>query len=170
MSPVPIALIAAVAQNGIIGSENGIPWRLPTDFAFFKRMSVGKPLIMGRRTFEGIGKPLPDRVNIIVTRTQGYQPDGVIVVSDIEAALDHAQTIAMADKSPEVMIGGGGEIYAATIERADRLYITHVDLEPIGDTMFPPIDPTAWHVVDTPGVEPGPKDSATFRVKVYERR
>lgn len=170
MNLVPIALIAAVAQNGVIGAGAGMPWRLPSDFAHFKRTTRGKPLIMGRKTYESIGKPLPDRVNIVVTREAGYQPEGVIVITDLEAALDHAQEIALADKASEIIIGGGGEIYAATMERAERLYITHVDLEPIGDTLFPPIDPTEWHVAETLDVHPGPSDSATFRVKVYERR
>ena len=88
-----------------------IPWRLPTDFAFFKRMTLGKPLIMGRKTFESIGRPLPGRTNIVVSRQKGYQPDGVIVIDTLDAALDHAQAIAAADRADEVMIGGGAQIY-----------------------------------------------------------
>ena len=103
---VAVAIIAAVAANGVIGHGNTIPWHLPSDFAHFKRMTVGKPLIMGRRTFESIGRPLPRRTNIVVTRQEGYQPDGVLVISSFEAALAHAQEIAVADRANEVMIGG----------------------------------------------------------------
>ena len=167
---VPVALIAAVAGNGVIGAGNSIPWRLPSDFAFFKRMTVGKPLIMGRKTFESIGRPLPDRVNIVVSRQQGYQPDGVLVISSLEAALQHAQAIAAEDGAGEVMVAGGEEIYRAAMPLADRLYISHVAIEPEGDAFFPEVDPAAWKVVDEPEVMPSARDSAPFRVKVYERR
>ncbi|HEY0920903.1 dihydrofolate reductase [Devosia sp.] len=167
---VPVALIAAVAENGVIGSGNAIPWRLPSDFAFFKRMTVGKPVIMGRRTFESIGRPLPERVNIVVSRAKGYQPEGVLVIDSLEAALDHAQAIAQADGASEVMVAGGETIYRAALPLADRLYISHVALAPEGDAFFPPIDPAAWTVVDQPRVPPSARDSTTFRVDVYERR
>lgn len=167
---VPVAMIAAVAENGVIGAGNAIPWRLPTDFAFFKRTTMGKPLIMGRKTFESIGKPLPGRVNIVVSRQKGFQPEGVLVIDSLAAALQHAQTIAAADGTSEVMIGGGEAIYRAAIHDADRLYITHVALSPEGDARFPQIDPAIWVVVEEPDVVPGPRDSAAFRVKVYQRR
>ncbi len=165
---VPIALIAAVAENGVIGAAGGMPWRLPTDFAFFKRMTLGKPLVMGRRTFESIGRPLPGRTNIVVTRQPGYQPGGVLVIDDLAAALDHAASIARADGAAEIMVGGGAEIYSQTIGRADRLYITHVQLSPEGDAVFPTIDPAEWVVVDSPEIAPGEKDSASFCVKIYQ--
>lgn len=167
---VPVALIAAVAENGVIGLGNSIPWRLPSDFAFFKRMTVGKPLVMGRRTFESIGRPLPERVNIVVSRQRGYQPDGVLVIDRLEAALDHAQAIAAADGAGEVMVAGGEAIYRAALPLADRLYISHVALAPEGDAFFPEIDPTVWIVVDEPEVPRNERDSASFRVTVYERR
>ena len=167
---VPVALIAAVGANRVIGNEGALPWRLPTDFAFFKRMTLGKPLIMGRRTFESIGKPLPGRTNIVVTRRAGYQPDGVLVINDLAAALMHAQTIAAADGASEVMVGGGAEIYAATIGAADRLYITHVELSPPGDALFPIVDPERWAVLDSPELARTEKDSAGFCVKIYQRR
>jgi dihydrofolate reductase len=165
-----IALIAAVAENGVIGSGNGLPWRLPTDFAYFRQVTLGKPLIMGRKTFEGIGKPLPGRTNVVVTRQQGYQPDGVIVVDDLDAAIEHAHTIAATDGADEIMIGGGGEIYRRMIDQADRLYITHVVASPDGDTRFPTIDPSVWQVIEQPHIVPGERDSADFTVRVYERR
>ncbi len=165
-----ISIIAAVAENGVIGADQSIPWRIPSDFAFFKRTTLGKPIVMGRKQFETLGKPLPGRVNIVVTRQQGYQPDGVIVIDSLEAALDHARTIAAADGVNEVMIIGGGEIYRQAMALTDRLYISHIDLRPIGDVVFPPIDPAEWMVVDRPEVTPSDKDSATYRVNVYERR
>lgn len=165
-----VAMIAAVGSNGVIGADNGIPWRLPSDFAFFKRTTMGKPLIMGRKTFESIGKPLPGRTNIVVTRDQSFAPAGVEVVRSLEDALDLAQAIAARDGVDEVMIGGGGAIYAAMIPRADRLYITHVDAAPEGETTFPAIDPGEWSAVAEPEVPPDPRDSAAFRVRVYERR
>jgi dihydrofolate reductase len=167
---VPVALIAAVAENGVIGANNSIPWRLPSDFAYFKRMTVGKPLIMGRKTFDSIGKPLPERVNIVVSRRSGYQPEGVLVMNSLRAALEHAQTIAAADGAGEVMIGGGEAIYREAMPLADRLYISHVALSPEGDSFFPQIEPEVWQVVDEPDVPLSGRDSASFRTKVYTRR
>ncbi len=166
---VAVALIAAVANNGVIGNGNAIPWHLPGDFAHFKRMTMGKPLIMGRRTFESIGRPLPGRTNIVVSRQEGFQPDGVIVISDLMAALEHAQEIARADRANEVMVGGGAEIYRQAMPFADRMYITQVELEPQGDTFFPPIDFEQWKPGGEIDVEPNPNDTAAFRVRVYRR-
>jgi dihydrofolate reductase len=139
---VAVAIIAAVAANGVIGYGNAIPWSLPSDFAHFKRMTLGKPLIMGRKTFESIGRPLPGRTSIVITRQKGYQPDGVIVISDLEAALEHAQTIAQHDRANEVMIG---------------------------DAYFPAVDMQAWKESGLIEVADNPKDSAAFRIKVYRR-
>jgi dihydrofolate reductase len=167
---LPVAIIAAVAENGVIGAGNAIPWRLPSDFAFFKRTTMGKPLVMGRKTFESIGRPLPGRTNIVVTRQQGYQPEGVLVIDSLAAALARAQAIAAADNGAEIMVAGGGEIYREAMPLADRLYITHVAARPEGDIRFPAIDPARWEVIDEPLVTPSDKDSARFRVKVYARR
>ena len=167
---ITISLIAAVAENGIIGSGNEIPWRLPSDFTFFKRTTMGKPLIMGRKTFESIGRPLPGRTNIVVSQTAGYQPDGVIVISDLDAAIAHARTIAQADQVDEVMVAGGGTIYAQTIEQAQRLYISHVALSPEGEARFPQIDKNLWRIVDEPSVERSEKDTATYKICIYERQ
>ncbi len=166
---VAVALIAAVANNGVIGSGNHIPWRLPGDFAHFKRMTMGKPLIMGRKTFESIGRPLPGRTNIVVTRQEGYQPHGVIVHSTLETALEHAQQIAKADRANEVMVGGGAEIYRQAMPLADRIYLTQVELEPEGDVFFPSIDFEQWKPGGEVSVAPHPEDNAAFRVRVYRR-
>ena len=167
---VAVAIIAAIAENGVIGSGNHIPWRLPGDFAHFKRMTMGKPLIMGRKTFESIGKPLPGRTNIVVTRQADYQPDGVTVFHNLAAALDHAQAIAAADGADEVMIGCGGEIYREAMPLAERLYVTHVAVSPDGDARFPAIDPKQWEVEAELEVLRTERDSADFTVKVYRRR
>ena len=167
---IKIAMIAGVAENGVIGSHQTIPWRIPSDFAYFKRTTLGKPIVMGRKQYETVGKPLPGRTNIVITRQQGYQPDGVLVFTDVEEAMKKAADIARADGVDEIMVIGGGDLYRQLMDRADRLYISHIDLAPEGDVLFPPIDPLEWAVVDLPEVEPNPRDEATYRVKVYERR
>ena len=165
-----ISMIVAVAENGVIGSKQTIPWRIPSDQQMFRRLTLGKPVVMGRKQFETVGKPLPGRTNIIVTHRQDYHPEGTLVFASIEGALAEAEKIATADGVDEVMIIGGGELYAQLMDRADRLYISHIDLHPEGDVRFPAIKPEDWVVVDLPEVTPSERDSATYRVKVYERR
>jgi dihydrofolate reductase len=165
-----VAMIAAVAENGVIGNGNAIPWRIPSDFAHFKATTMGKPLILGRKTFESIGKPLPGRTNIVISRRQDYRPDGVVVVPSLGAALERAQFIAEADGAPEVMIGGGAAVYAEAMPLAKRLYISHVALSPEGDAVFPPILPAEWEDTGGIAIAPNPRDSAAFRVRIYERR
>jgi len=165
-----IAMIAAVAENGVIGADQRIPWYIPSDFAFFKRTTMGKPIVMGRKQYETVGKPLPGRTNIVVTRQKDYRPDGVIVMHDLLSALDRAKAIAEADGADEVMIIGGGDIYRQAMPLADRLYISHVALTPEGDVTFPEILPREWNAVDEPQVEADARDTAAYHVKVYERR
>lgn len=167
---VRIAMIVGVAENGVIGSDQTIPWRIPSDMQFFKRTTMGKPVVMGRKQYETVGRPLPGRTNIVVTRQAGYQPEGVLVFQSIDAALAKAREIATADGVDEIMIIGGGELYAQLMPQADRLYVSHINLAPGGDVRFPVIDPAIWAIVDLPEVEPSPKDDAAYRVKVYERR
>ncbi|WEK05472.1 MAG: dihydrofolate reductase [Candidatus Devosia phytovorans] len=167
---IRIAMIAGVAENGVIGSEQTIPWRVPSDMAYFKATTMGKPVVMGRKQYETVGRPLPGRTNIVITRQEGYQPEGVLVFHTIEAALEKAREVASHDGADEIMIIGGGELYAQLMARADRLYISHIDLSPAGDVMFPAVTPEDWAVVDLPEVQPNPKDEASYRVKVYERR
>ena len=167
---VKISMIAGVAENGVIGDDQTIPWRIPSDMQFFKRTTLGKPIIMGRKQYETVGKPLPGRTNIVITRQEGYRPEGVLVFRSIDAALDKAREIAESDGVDEIMIIGGGQLYAQLMARADRLYISHVDLAPEGDVRFPEITPEDWAVVDLPEVVPSAKDEASYRVKVYERR
>lgn len=166
---VRISMIAAVAENGVIGNGAEIPWRIPSDFAHFKRSTMGKPLIMGRKTFEAIGKPLPGRTNIVVSRQMGYQPDGVIVINNLEAAIEHGKTIAKTDGVDEVMIAGGGEIYTQGMVHADRLYISHVALSPVGDAYFPEISPEKWQLRAQPAVLTEKNDSAAYKICIYDR-
>jgi dihydrofolate reductase len=163
-------MIAAVAANGVIGQAGGIPWSVRSDMAFFKRTTMGKPLVMGRKQFETVGRPLPGRTNIVVTRNPGYAAEGVVVEPTLEAGLARGRMIAAADGVEEVMVIGGGEIYAQAMAFADRLYISHLPLAPEGDTWFPPIDPSVWVVVDEPEVVPSPADETSYHIGVYERR
>jgi len=163
-------MIAAIGANSVIGADGEIPWRLPTDFAHFKRTTLGKPLVMGRKTFDSIGKPLPDRTNIIVTRQAGYAAAGATVCHSVAAALELAQSIAQREGAAEVMVGGGAEIYREAMPLADRLYITHVAISPQGDAEFPPIDPATWEVTRRHDIVRGERDSADFAVLTYERR
>lgn len=167
--PVCIALIAAVARNGVIGRDGDMPWYIPSDFAHFKRTTMGKPMVMGRKQFESVGKPLPGRTNIVVSRQNGYQPDGVLVFDELAAALDHARAIALADGVDEVMVVGGGEIYRQAMEVADTLYITHVDMDVDGDVHFPAIDRKTWEMSTEWPVTPDARDASAYSIKVYRR-
>lgn len=167
---IKIAMIAAVGRNGAIGSGGDLPWRLPSDFAFYKKTTMGKPLIMGRKTFQSIGRPLPGRANLVVTRDAGFSAEGVETFGSLDEAIARGVEIAGRDGVGEIFINGGGEIYRQAMDRADRLYITHVDAEPDGDTFFPEIEADTWrgNVVDD--VVPGPKDGTGFVAVVYDRR
>lgn len=167
---IPIAMIAGVARNGVIGADGTIPWKIPSDMAYFKRMTMGKPIVMGRKQYESVGRPLPGRTNIVVTRQPGYAREGIEVFATLEAGLDRGRQVAARDGAPEVMVIGGGEIYTQALDRAARLYISHIALDPAGDVVFPAIDPEIWRVVDEPEVVPSDKDTAAFRIRVYERR
>src|SRR3989338_10690206 len=137
-----LSLIAAVAKNGVIGAKNDLPWYLPEDLRHFKMLTTGKTVLMGRKTFESIlkrlGKPLPNRKNVVVTRDAQY-------VASAEVCLHHTVEEALAHhQNEEIMVAGGGEIFKQTIARADRLYITEVHREVDGDVYFPAIDPEVW--------------------------
>ena len=162
-----ITLIAAVARNGVIGADGDMPWRLSTDLKRFKALTLGKPLIMGRRTFQSIGKPLPGRTNIVVTRDESFSHDGVLVAHTVDDALLAAARAP--GGTAEICVIGGGELYRQTIDRAERLCITHVDAAPPGDTLFPLIDPGCWRAISQEVAIAGEQDSAATRFVVYER-
>jgi dihydrofolate reductase len=157
-----VALIAAVAENGTIGRDGDLPWRLPADLRHFKRLTLGKPVIMGRKTWQSLGRPLPGRRNIVVTRDAGFAADGAEIAASLDAAL------AMTRDVEEAMVIGGGEIYARAMARADRLYITHVHAAVEGDTHFPDIDGTEWR--ETAREEHAAKDGLpAYSFVSYER-
>jgi dihydrofolate reductase len=138
---VTVTLVAAVARNGVIGVDGGLPWRLPDDMRRFKELTTGHVLVMGRRTYESIGRPLPNRTTIVVSRTPGWTAgaDGVLVATGVPEALGAAAAI-----DDEVFVVGGARVYADALPLADRLELTHVDAEPAGDTFFPEVDWSEW--------------------------
>jgi len=142
-----LSMIVALAQNRVIGRDNKLPWYLPNDLKYFKQVTMGKPILMGRKTFESIGKPLPGRTNIVVTRNEQWQHDGVKVVHSLEEALTLAESIAEIDGQTELMVIGGDQIYRSALASADRLYLTEVHAEVEGDAYFPEIDRDQWHEV-----------------------
>ena len=168
MTP-PVVLVAAVARNGVIGGRNRLLWRLPSDLKRFKALTMGKPLIMGRKTFESVARPLPGRETIVVTRDERFSAEGVRVAHGLDEALALAAERAAAMGADAVVIAGGGEIYAQTIDRAERLAITEVAVEPEGDARFPPIDPAVWREVRREPGARGPKDEADFTFVEYGR-
>jgi dihydrofolate reductase len=166
---VRLSLVAAVAENGVIGVGDRMPWRLSSDLKRFKSITMGKPVIVGRRTFETIGKPLPGRLNIVVSRNSDFAHEGVLVAPRFETALAKAREKARSAVDKEIMVIGGGEIYREAIDLADRLYITHVESAPEGDTYFPRIDPATWRASSVERTPEGPKDSAATTFVIYER-
>jgi dihydrofolate reductase len=174
-----ITLVVAVAQNGVIGRNGDMPWRLSSDLKRFKALTMGAPVIMGRKTFESIGRPLPGRLNIVVTRDYDWAADGAMRVGSLDAAvelaaahLDSAEPDPAepeADLPDEVFVIGGGEIYAQAMGLADRLCVTHVLADIGGDTRFPQIDPDEWEAVERVEMPAGEKDSHPTRYVEYQR-
>ena len=158
-----ISVIAALAKNRVIGIENRLPWRLPEDLAHFKALTLGHPILMGRKTFESLGRPLPGRTNIVITRNADYKPDGCLVAASIPAAL------ALCDTAEEVFIIGGAELYAQTIPLADRLYLTEVEIEAQGDAWFPDYDRAAFREVSRAPQVGDKGDSLSFDFVIYEK-
>lgn len=158
-----ISLIAAMDKNRLIGIENGLPWHLPADFKHFKEVTMGKPVVMGRKTFESIGKPLPGRTNIIISRA-GFDAQGVTVVDSIDKALS-----VLCDVE-EVMIIGGASFYEQMIDQADRMYLTHVDAECKGDAWFPEFNLEDWDIVAEESFKADEKNNYDFTIKTYQRK
>jgi dihydrofolate reductase len=166
---VHIAIIVAIAENGVIGRDNELPWRLPSDLKHFKATTMGKPIIMGRKTFESIGRALPGRDNIVVTRGSDIASDEVHVAYSLDEAVGLAIGFARDRGTDEVFIIGGGQIYAEAIGQAGRLYVTEVAARPEGNAVFPPIDPAVWREVSREGPVQGEKDSAPMSYVTYQR-
>ena len=140
-----ISLIAAVSRNGVIGADGGVPWHIPSDMRSFVTITMGKPLIMGRKTWESLKGALPGRTNIVVTRREGYEADGAVVVHSPEEALETARRAA--GERGEVMVAGGSSIYEAFLPMADRMYLSRVEADVDGDTRFPEVDREEWRTV-----------------------
>jgi dihydrofolate reductase len=164
-----IVFVVAIAENGVIGAGNAIPWRLKSDMARFKALTIGKPVIMGRKTFESLRRPLPNRTNIIITRDGDYRAAGAIVTTSSADAGAVAQGDALRRSVAEIAVIGGAEIYRQWLDRADRLEITEVHARPEGDTHFD-IDKAEWDEIERIRHPAGPDDSADFSYVTYRRR
>lgn len=156
-------MIVAHANNRVIGKNNDMPWHLPADLAYFKKTTLGKPIIMGRKTYQSIGRPLPGRKNIVISRDDNFQAEGVEVVNSVDAAL------ALVVDSAEVMVIGGGAIYQHCLAAAQRLYITHINADIDGDTYFPEYDLTVWQKVASDIRPSDEKNSYQLDFSVYEK-
>ena len=164
-----IVLIVAVAENGVIGAGGAIPWRLKTDMQRLKAMTLGRPVVMGRKTFVSIGRPLPGRTNIVVTRDAGYRAAGVVVTTSFAGARAVATGDALRRLATEIAVIGGAEIYAQWMDGADRLEVTEVHARPEGDTHFATIDAAVWQEVARVRNSAGSDDSADFSYVTYRR-
>ena len=165
-----IVLVVAVAENGVIGRDNTIPWRLKSDQQRFKAITLNKPVVMGRKTFESLRRPLPGRTNIVVTRDPNYRAPGAVVTTSFENARAVAHGDALRRFATEIAVIGGAEVYAQWMAMATRLEITEVHARPEGDTHFPPIDVAAWEEVARVRNPAGPDDSADFSYVTFRRR
>jgi dihydrofolate reductase len=168
---ISIILIVAIAENGVIGQGNAIPWRLKSDMQRLKALTMGKPIVMGRKTFESFPRrPLPGRTNIVITRNAGYQAAGAVVTTSFDQARDVALGDALRRSVSEIAVLGGAEIYAQWMDAADRLEITEVHARPVGDTHFPAIDPAIWEEVARVRHSAAAEDSVDFSYVTYRRR
>lgn len=173
---VPLAIVAAIAENGVIGDGRGLPWHLPSDLRHFRQVTLGKPLLMGRKTFDSIGRILPGRETIVVTRDRAFHPSpgggqsAIHVAYDLEAALALAEARAQGMGAEEIILAGGGNLYESLIGRAERMHLTFVDIAPAGAVSFPQIDWSKWLEVSRVRPRPSAKDEATFAFVDFDRR
>jgi len=170
-SRIEIVLVAAVAENGVIGKAGALPWRLKSDMQQFRALTWGKPVVVGRTTYLSFAKqPLPGRTNIVVSRDRSFAAPGAVVAATLGAALETAKGDALRRGVAAIIVLGGADIYAQTIADADRLVITRVHLQPDGDAKFPAIDPNVWNEVERTEHPAGAGDEAAFTSLVYDRR
>lgn len=158
-----LSAIVAMASNRVIGVNNQLPWHLPADLKRFKQLTMGHTIVMGRKTYESIGRPLPGRTMIVVTRQRGYAPEGVKVTHSVDEAL------ALARGDDEVFIIGGAELFVQTLERLDRLYLTRIERDVTGDTHFPEVDLSMWKLIEEEHHPAGPPDALPYAFLTYER-
>jgi dihydrofolate reductase len=166
---LPLSLIAALAENRVIGIDNSMPWHLPGDFKYFKATTLGKPIIMGRKTWDSLGRPLPDRLNLVVSRQLDLELPGAEVFASLDAAIERAEAWAHEQGADEVMLIGGAQLYELGLAQADRLYLTRVALQPEGDAWFPEFDETQWQKVSSVANE-AVDDKPAYAFEVWERR
>jgi dihydrofolate reductase len=164
-----ILVVAAVAQNGVIGRGNALPWRLKSDMQHFRALTMGKPVVMGRKTYLSIRRPLPGRTTIVVSRDRGFAAPGIVVAPSFDAALTTARVDALRRNTDTIVVAGGAEIYAQAMPLATRLAITHVHKQIDGDAYFPVIDPKEWHESARSEHEAAAEDAAAFAFVTYER-
>lgn len=164
-----VSLIVAVADNGVIGVTGAMPWKISSDLKYFKEKTMNKPILMGRKTFESIGRALPGRDNVVVTRNEQFEHEGVYTVRSVALGLELAERLAEEKGVDEIMVIGGGEIYAQTLTFADRIYKTEVHADVVGDVILPELDPERWQEIsrETPQQQEG--DSAPFSYVILER-
>ena len=165
-----LALIWAQSENGAIGRSGRLPWRLPKEMAHFRRMTLGKPVIMGRRTFESLDGPLPQRTNIVLTRREDFDAPGVKTATSLAEALALAESVAHIDAVDEAVVIGGAEVYAQALPIADRLYVTLVHAELEGDTFIPAFEQDDWVLKRSECVAADEDNSHAFSLKLFERR
>jgi dihydrofolate reductase len=166
---IKISLIVAVAENGVIGRNGALPWRLSSDLKTFRRLTMGKPIVMGRKTFQSLGKPLDGRDNIVVTRDPFFEPEGVSVVDSLSGALTLGRILAATRGADEIMIIGGADVFREALALADRIYWTAVGAAPEGDVVFPAFDRSEWIEVSCETLPRGPKDDHDATLMVMER-
>jgi dihydrofolate reductase len=162
--PAALSLVVAVAENDVIGRDNALPWHLPADLKHFKAVTMGKPIVMGRKTYESIGRPLPGRLNIVISRNRALDLPGVVVAASFEEALAHAGDV------PEVAVIGGAELFRSALPLARRIYFTRVHGIVSGETKFPPLDPTQWREADRSHHPADEKHAYAMTFTTLERR
>lgn len=168
-SPLQIVFVVAVAENGVIGRDNAMPWHLKSDLKRFKAITLNRPVVMGRKTFASIGRPLPGRTNIVVTRDKKFQSPGIVVATSLDAAHDIARGDALRRFVTEITVIGGADIFAQWLKKADRLEITEVHAKPEGDTFLKQIDPVEWAEVARSRHSKADGDTADFSYVTYKR-
>lgn len=167
---VPVVIVAGIADNGVIGDDNRLIWRLKTDLRHFRALTLGRPVIMGRKTFLSIGKPLPGRETIVLTRDQEFAAEGVHVAHDVAGALALAQDLAATMQADSVVIAGGGDVWMQTLPLADRLELTFVHARPEGDAIFPEWARAAYEQTRSEDHPAGPDDEYAFTFATFRRR
>ena len=165
---LPVSLIVAATRNQVIGRDNQMPWHLPEDLRYFKQRTLGKPIIMGRKTWESLGRPLPGRLNIVITRQAGLELEGAEVFTDLEAALQRGHEWAVQKGADEGMVIGGGQLYQEALRLAQRVYLTRIELDLEGDTFFPVLDAQHWQQTEAQP-HPAKNQEPGYTFEVWQR-